>query len=199
MYTIPDIYSALEPAVCWSNAFSIEDLNEIIRYGDRLEFENAKIGSANNGSTNSTVRNSKVSWIKPNEQTAWLFNKMAEIVSRINTDKFQFNLSHIDSFQYTTYTVGQFYNWHIDGDIRETFGPQHRKLGFSIMLSDPKTDFTGGDFEIIPSGNPANSQTILVNYGDIIAFPSFVPHRVTEVVSGTRKSLVCWVLGPKFK
>lgn len=200
MYIIPDIHTALEPAICWSGAFSSEDINEIIKYGDILEFNEAKVGNNDNGGvTDNTIRNSKVSWIIPNEQNAWLFNKMSEIIAIINKDKYQFNLSHIESFQYTTYTTGGFYSWHIDGAIKNSFGPSHRKLGFTLMLSDPETDFTGGNFEIIPGGNPTQTNTIPAKQGDIIAFPSFVPHQVSEVLSGKRKSLVCWVLGPKFK
>jgi len=35
--------------------------------------------------------------------------------------------------------------------------------------------------------------------GDIIVFPSFMVHRVKPVTKGTRKSIVIWVLGPKFR
>ena len=33
----------------------------------------------------------------------------------------------------------------------------------------------------------------------LIAFPSYMLHRVKPVVKGTRKSLVFWIIGPKFK
>jgi PKHD-type hydroxylase len=35
--------------------------------------------------------------------------------------------------------------------------------------------------------------------GVVIAFPSYVLHRVTPITSGTRKSVVIWITGPKFK
>jgi len=199
MFTIPDIHSALEPIVCWSGAFTDEDIAEIIRIGDTLEFQQAKVGNTGAGTEDLTIRKSSVSWIHPTEQSTWLFNKMAEIVARINTDKFQFNLSHIDAFQYTTYTEGSYYKWHIDGDVKDTFGPTHRKLGVSVVLSDPETEFTGGEFQIIASGNIDQITSTKVKKGDVLVFPAFVPHQVTEVLSGKRKSLVCWVLGPKFK
>lgn len=199
MFTIPDIHSALEPIVCWSGAFTEADITEIIRIGDTLEFQQAKVGNIGDGHEELTIRKSSVSWIHPTEQSSWLFNKMAEIVARVNTDKFQFDLSHIDAFQYTTYTIGGYYKWHIDGDVKDTFGPTHRKLGVSVVLSDPDTEFTGGEFQIIPSGNPDQITSSTVKKGDVLVFPAFVPHQVTEVLSGKRKSLVCWVLGPKFK
>jgi PKHD-type hydroxylase len=197
MYTIPDIHTALEPLVCWSGAFTEEEINKIIKMGDELAFQRAKVGSKN--SEDLKIRNSTVSWIQPNEETSWLFNKMAEIVARINTDKYQFTLSHIEALQYTTYEINEFYGWHIDGAAKDTFGPHHRKLGISVILSDPDSEFTGGEFQIIPDGNPNNVNSTKPKKGDVIAFPSFVPHQVTKVESGKRKSLVCWVLGPKFK
>lgn len=200
MYTIPVINSALEPLVCWSGAFSPEDIDEIIKIGDKLEFLQAKVGDSKDGGVNDLkIRNSKVSWIHPDQNNAWLFNKTVEIIARINTDKFQFELSHIDAFQYTTYTDGGFYGWHVDGDSKDTFGPNHRKLGISVILSEPETEFTGGEFQFIPGGNPDRISSTKIKKGDILVFPSFIPHQVTTVTSGKRKSLVCWVLGPKFK
>jgi hypothetical protein len=35
--------------------------------------------------------------------------------------------------------------------------------------------------------------------GTVIAFPSCVLHRVTPITAGTRKSLVVWITGPKFR
>ena len=198
MYTIPDIHSALEPLVCWSGAFTDEEIQTIIDYGDSLEFMQAKVGQ-DSGETNEDIRKSNITWIHPDEEISWLFNKMAEMVSRINTDKYQFNLSHIVSFQYTTYEDGDFYTWHIDAHPENTYGPHHRKLGISVILSDPETEYTGGEFQIIPDGNFDSVTSTSVKKGDIIAFPSFIPHQVTKVTSGKRKSLVCWVLGPKFK
>lgn len=197
MYTIPKFNLALEPVVCWSGAFSDNELTDIIMLGDSLEFQQAKVGAVER--TDENVRNSKVSWIMPDEHNAWLFNKMAELVSRINYDKFQFDLSHFDSFQYTTYTETGFYNWHIDGEYQDKFGPTCRKLGISILLSEPETDFTGGEFQVIPAGSIENIDTVVVKKGDLLAFPSFIPHRVNTITSGKRKSLVCWVNGPKFK
>ena len=199
MFTIPEINTPLEPMVCWSGGFTPEELKSIIKMGDSLEFSSAKIGGKGTGEENPDVRKSKITWIKPNERNSWLFDKMAEIVATINNDKFQFNLSHFDAFQYTTYVEGEYYDWHIDAGPVETFGPNHRKLGFTVLLADPETEFTGGEFQIIPGGNPNKIDSIPMKKGDIAVFPSFLPHRVSEVKSGKRKSLVFWVQGSKFK
>jgi PKHD-type hydroxylase len=70
-----------------------------------------------------------------------------------------------------------------------------RKLSMSIQLSDPK-DYKGSQlqfWETQKDKNFPNSQ------GTAIIFPSYMLHRVTPLLSGTRYSLVTWVGGPNFK
>jgi PKHD-type hydroxylase len=70
-----------------------------------------------------------------------------------------------------------------------------RKLSFSLILSNPD-EYTGGDFEILIS---RKSDSVTQTRGRVIAFPSFIMHRVSPLTSGVRKSIVFWALGPKFK
>ena len=35
--------------------------------------------------------------------------------------------------------------------------------------------------------------------GTVVAFPSFLYHRVTPVTSGLRKALVAWIAGPRLR
>lgn len=202
MIEIPKYYTPIEPVVCWSGAFTDKELDNICEMGDHRVFMEAKVGSSQidgSGNENSEIRKSQVSWISPDENTHSLFCKIAELVSTVNADKFQFELNNLPAFQYTTYKTGGFYDWHIDADYKTVFGPWHRKLGISILLSTPEEDFTGGEFQFIAGGNPTQIEIAKCKRGDILAFPSFIPHRVTEVTSGTRKSLVAWITGPKFK
>lgn len=199
MIEIPKYYTPLEPLVCWSGAFTDKELDEICEMGDHRAFMEGKVGSNGQGTTNMGVRQSQVSWITPDENTHSLFCKIAEMISKMNAEKYQFELNNLPAFQYTTYKTGGFYDWHIDADNKTAFGPWHRKLGISILLSTPGEDFTGGEFQFMAGGNPEQIEIAECKRGDILAFPSFVPHRVTEVTSGTRKSLVAWITGPKFK
>ena len=73
-----------------------------------------------------------------------------------------------------------------------------RKLSVTFLLNDPKKDFKGGTFQI-NSGEEKNAESVPMRKGDIIVFPSFLIHRVAPVTKGTRKSIVVWVLGPKFR
>jgi len=73
-------------------------------------------------------------------------------------------------------------------------GPLHplRKLGFSLLLSDPRT-FDGGDLVVGDRiVEAARAQGVLT------MFPSFLRHRVTRLERGDRYVIVGWVLGPTF-
>jgi hypothetical protein len=81
------------------------------------------------------------------------------------------------------------YDWHVD--IAEGL-ESLRKISIIINLND---DYEGGDFEAFSQG--VNS--IKLRRGDVIAFSSFMPHRITPITKGERWSLVAWVSGPCFK
>jgi PKHD-type hydroxylase len=67
-----------------------------------------------------------------------------------------------------------------------------------ILLSEPNVDFEGGEFQI-NEGLEERAKTIKMTKGTLIAFPSFMIHRVKTVTKGIRKSITIWVEGPKFK
>jgi PKHD-type hydroxylase len=70
-----------------------------------------------------------------------------------------------------------------------------RKLSFSLVLSD-NSEYDGGTFEVMYSKKPEQLQQ---KKGRLLVFPSYMLHRVNPVTRGTRKSLVFWVVGPKFR
>jgi PKHD-type hydroxylase len=75
-----------------------------------------------------------------------------------------------------------------------------RKLSVAIQISDPN-DYDGGDFIIQKSKN-SNEFTAINEFrprGSVIVFPSIVTHGVMPVTRGVRHSVVCWVVGPKFR
>ena len=41
--------------------------------------------------------------------------------------------------------------------------------------------------------------TIEMPLGRVVAFPSYVLHRITPVTLGVRRSLVAWISGPRFR
>lgn len=139
------------------------------------------------------ARKSKVCFLKDSLE---IYNPIWELVDDANSECFwNFDLDIIEPIQNTLYEVGDYYNWHIDESNwtpskRENSGM--RKISFTMLLND---NFDGGNFEMILE----KKITIPMSKGDIIFFHSDTPHRVTEVTSGFRKSLVGWVQGPGFR
>jgi PKHD-type hydroxylase len=92
-----------------------------------------------------------------------------------------------ESIAMMEYSDGGFFDWHTDCVNGIT---TRRKLSMSLLLSTPQ-DFSGGDLEFCPGGLLQQE----IRKGSAVVFPSFYAHRVTPVVSGTRKALVCWMSG----
>ena len=86
------------------------------------------------------------------------------------------------------------YKWHTDSSAKDLNVP--RKLSMVLLLSDP-SEFEGGQLEI----KATNDEPIILEQkkGRAWFFPSYVLHRVTPVIRGTRRSMVLWVGGPEFK
>ena len=61
----------------------------------------------------------------------------------------------------------------------------------TCLLNDPK-DFEGGNFMFRASNE---EYSVDLNKGDVIIFPSYLLHRVSQITKGSRYSLVVWALG----
>jgi PKHD-type hydroxylase len=153
-------------------------------------------------------RNSKNTWIPTSH---WIGGFVWHYIQRANTENFCYDITHIEneSIQYTQYNEGEFYGWHIDAGLDTYMKPQSptppmtisnceytRKLSFIIQLSN-SDDYTGGDVQFLDN----NDQTYFIprTRGSVIVFDSRSKHRVRTVKSGMRKSLVGWVMGPRFR
>jgi predicted 2-oxoglutarate/Fe(II)-dependent dioxygenase YbiX len=90
----------------------------------------------------------------------------------------------IETFQFTKYNVGDYFDWHIDSN--DTIF----KDRFYTIVIQLNENYTGGDFELIIN----NKQTKMeFGAGNLYIFPSNVFHRVMPIESGTRYSLVSWL------
>lgn len=181
----------------WADAFTQEEMDRIEAYGDRLTADRATLLGAPDdqaAADRDDVRITRTAWISLGPETKWIYDRMQGVVRALNERTYQFDLSGFsENFQYTIYhgTEGGHYDWHVDQ------GPLHirRKLSLSLQVSD-SSQYEGCDLEFF-AGN--KTETAPRSRGTVVAFPSYVLHRVTPVVSGTRKSLVVWVTGPRFK
>ena len=182
---------AQQPAV-----FSAAEIANIIEQGNNLPAADGIINNAG-GQVKYTSRTCKTAWFFPDDANSWIFNRIVSIIADINKNNFNFELSHFEPLQFTSYdsTRQEFYGKHMDC----TFGVPHktasRKLSITIQLSDG-IDYQGGDLLLYPGAHPIAAPRGL---GQLVCFPSFVVHEVTPVLLGTRYSLVTWVHGPLFK
>ena len=166
------------------------------------------------------IRKSKNTWIPTHHWiTGWLWH----YVEMANRNNFLYDISYIESesMQYASYGVGEYYHWHTDSSIAVHYKPQFqtsarestkddnylkeraaiknelvRKISFSLQLSDPD-DYEGGNIQFIDESN--QNYIAPRQKGSLIIFDSRTKHRVCKVRSGVRKSIVGWVVGPRWK
>lgn len=187
--------------VYWDNAFTSCELDQIESMCNDFEL---KKGSTF-GSTDDDVeyiRKSNIHFFDRSDNTGWIFERFNYVIESINQGYFGFNLNGYNNIQYTVYSSenqGK-YDWHMD---TEMFGTAHdwraetRKLTLVMLMSEPVIDFSGGELQVNRS-REEDAVTFDMWKGRIVAFPSFMLHRVKPVFLGIRKSLVIWVEGPKF-
>ena len=107
--------------------------------------------------------------------------------------KWGFHVTDNENIQFAEYGPEQHYNWHVD--VFPLSGlPLDRKMTVVCLLNDP-AEFTGGEFQI----RLYSEYTAPLVKGSVIAFPSFLEHRVVPVTSGVRKSATMWLRGPRFR
>ncbi len=181
--------------IIWANAFSPAELDRIEAYGDRLTVENATVASdVPEGLVRGEIRVTQTAWMAPCPESKWIYDRMQGVARALNDRVYQFALSGFsENLQYTVYhgTEGGHYDWHVDQGTLRT----RRKLSLSLQLTDP-SQYEGCELQF-HAGNKI--EIAPRERGMVIAFPSYVLHRVTPCTRGTRKAIVAWTTGPQFK
>jgi len=172
-------------------------------------------GVSKDNVVNTKIRNSYNSWINTNH---WIAGFAWHYVEKANRENFLYDIERFDGdgVQYTRYNPGEFYHWHTDadltncnvmesGDSRTSESHENylnrkcekmRKLSFILQLSNPE-DYKGGNVQFIGLDN--KSYFIPRQRGTIAVFDSRTPHRVLKVKEGVRRSIVGWVIGPRWR
>jgi PKHD-type hydroxylase len=194
----------------WDDAFDPEELEKLIDYCGKFELDKGKTVGMLNKKTNeeqvviedpkTDVRRSDIKFLTPNEQNMWIFDRINNVIDLLNDRYYNMDLYGYDSMQYTEYNSEEkgHYGFHMDSAVGgvNALG-ETRKLSMSMFLSDPD-EYKGGKFQF-NEGTEKHPLDVPQKKGRLILFPSFMIHRVTPVTKGIRKSLVVWVLGPKFR
>ena len=193
-----------------------EDVVDIIEKDLSEKFDSQMQDSRLHGdSLNKDKRNSQNAWIPTNH---WVGGFMWHYIMRANRENFLYDLRNIDgeSMLYTRYGEGMFYDWHNDSGLATHYKPVSvgnrtegrqqdfvnenlelvRKLSFALQLSSPD-DYEGGNVILL---DEAGKKYIAPRQrGTVVLFDSRTQHRVNKVKSGVRKSIVGWVVGPRWK
>jgi len=188
----------IEDWAWWDGAFSNEELDWLQNKARNASIT-ATVGGmlptstmATTNQVNYNARRSYVEWLGKTEESAWVFERLEDVVSKLNIDYFNFDLDGFgEAIQLTNYTDSDngMYGWHQDYNANVS-----RKLSVVIQLSAPH-EYEGGTLQIMSN----DVHDIKKQRGLLVCFPSYMPHQVTPVSKGTRQSLVTWISGPKFK
>ena len=187
-----DSYAAILPFVAWKNAFTPAELDAIEAYGYGLAHQKAGVDAE--GAEADRLRISRTAWMEPKPEIAWVYDRMAQLVATINDRVYQFDLQGFsEPFQFAVYNADEraHFDWHMDQGRLKV----QRKLSLTLQLTEPSR-YEGGDLQFLVRRNIDAAPR---ERGVLIAFPSYTLHRVTPVTSGTRKSVVAWLTGPKFR
>ena len=176
--------------------FSPRQCKMIIEAGREEPKQNAYVGNEKGikgGVLDTKTRTSHISWI-PFKKMNDMYKDIEKIMKQTNGNHFGFDEMQITEMaQYTEYTEGGFFDWHVDNDVNFKHEPPVRKISMTCLLS-PENEFEGGDLELMSEGKVAK-----IKQGHAVFFASFIRHRVKPVIRGNRKSLVMWFGGTPFK
>jgi PKHD-type hydroxylase len=132
------------------------------------------------------LRDTKITWAPSNH---WIEGILLTHAFYANHNaNWDYNVSYSEQVQIGIYDVGSHYDWHEDWFPFNTFQDTIRKISLTCLLND-SSEFEGGEFQF------DFSEKLKLEQGTIIAFPSFLKHKVHPVTSGTRISAVSWILG----
>lgn len=204
---LPEQKTYTPPFVYYNNVFSPPECDAIIQLAESKGMSYGTIGNGHNNEAREdldyrTAKTCAINWWDRTEhgaQMQWMYDHIRDRVEVTNRDFFRFDLhglwEDLAVMKYEEPIAGTppgHYHWHQDygGGMSSL-----RKLSVVVQLSDPG-DYEGCRLEMFADRqfDPGHVQR-----GDMLIFPSFIPHRVTPIVRGTRYSLVGWVSGPQFR
>jgi PKHD-type hydroxylase len=167
----------MERLYVFENFISEDDCETILNMcKSTLTMSEGKVGSNN---TNNKVRKSSVAFIDKIESVD---SKLISLLKE-NIILKGFEVTGLGSYQFTEYSLGEYYDWHTDSG-----GEYSRFYSVVIQLNDT---YDGGILEVEDM-----DKTVLKmkkGIGNMYIFQSNIKHRVTPVLEGVRYSLVNWV------
>lgn len=174
----------------WRRAIGKETIAKIEKAASQAQRRTATTKKSQQEVTDDRV--SEIAWLS---DQYWLRDLLYGYVVEANRTAFGVDVQNVADIQFTEYhgdKKGKF-DWHNDVIWTEERAFD-RKISVTVQLSDP-VDYHGGAFEFSDWPSPENSR----EQGTVLVFPSYLTHRVAPVAQGTRRSLVAWFEGPRWR
>ena len=179
----------------WTGALTSDECDAIVSRAQGYVENDATIGFSDSTRSDLHYRTSVIRWLDAHREGDIVSRVMTFVLSS-NRTNFGVDIVAPYEIQFTEYhaTNQGHYDWH-QGVWLESDKPFARKLSVVVQLSDP-AEYEGGAFEFFGLQSPGPT---FAPRGSLLIFPSFLQHRVLPVTKGTRRSLVTWVEGPRWR
>ena len=177
----------------YDDVLTKQQCKQIIDVGYQIGFEDAKIGTQQDSDYHDpNIRNCKIASM-PFKTMLWLEDLLTNAIAEINNFNFRFDIHGFSDLEVIHYNQGTYFKRHTDNFINDV--EYQRKLTFIFQLTDPD-EYVGGDLIVYTH---KDAERVSRKQGSLIVFPSYTMHEVDELLSGTRYSMIGWVMGPEFK
>ena len=192
-YDLLEVNNSLTTYYSFPNVFNDEQIEQIKGFTKKYNLVEGNIG----GTVDLSYRVSNICWFPVNDETRFVYDTITRLAKIANSRMWLFHITNIkDKIQLSEYKADPsgkngHYDWHMDFG-RDQYST--RKLSMSMQLTD-ENEYEGGDLEFMINRSHVKAPR---KKGTVIFFPSYLTHRVTNVTSGTRHSLVTWFHGPPF-
>jgi predicted 2-oxoglutarate/Fe(II)-dependent dioxygenase YbiX len=166
-----------------------EDVEKFLAITKKIKPKKGKVFQSKKKVANKEYRDVDVYYIEAEEEE--LYKILQSVALKIN-EHFKYKIDGIEKAQVMKYTApSNGYGWHIDMGAEGISA--NRKIGVSILLNN---DYEGGELSFRTG---EETKTVKPDTGEVVAFSSFVPHKVEKITKGERLVLVVWFTGPHFR
>ena len=124
-----------------------------------------------------------------------LYEALLKPVESVNYYHYNFALWSMETIQYANFEQGDTYVMHNDRTYMKDRSERKMTVIFALSEAD---SYKGGKVVLMPSGYAKHKVEVMLNKGDMLVFPAWVPYEMKSVEEGTAKFLLTWMYGPKF-
>lgn len=122
--------------------------------------------------------------IPTNDETIWFYDKIYDWFINVSGVPLDKEASNNMAHKLHEYVVGDKFDLHVDADPRDP-DMATRIWNLGIQLN---SDYVGGDYICYDKNN--NPTYISNATGNVVAYTSDVPHKITEILEGSRYTMV---------